>query len=121
MTTEVQRIGYCFKDGQPPEYATCGTVNGVWVSTIIRDSGCSCILVSEDVLPDIDVTGCRLVEVSDYLGRRDYFPEVRCYIKCPYYTGWAKILRTPISFCCVLIGIVPGARILCEEESESAE
>lgn len=69
----------------------------------------------------MDVTRCRLVEVYDYLGRRDYFPEVRCYIKCPYYTGWAKLLRAPISFCCILIGNVPGARKLCEEESEGAE
>ena len=107
------QIKYCRNDQNETnlnDYVTCGTVNGTWVSSILRDTGCSCILVSEDILPDIDSKDCKMVKVSDYLGRPNYFPQVRCYIRCPYFVGWANVLRAPIKFSSVLIGNVPGVR-----------
>lgn len=92
-------------------YVTSGTVNGTWVSDILRDTGCSCVLVSEDLLPDVDTTNCEMTKVSDYLGRSNYFPKVRCYLRCPYYVGWVNVLRAPIKFGSVLIGNVPGLGI----------
>ena len=105
-----EKVGFCFNDSTPRKFCASGSVNGARVSTIIRDTGCSCIIVSEQVLPDYDVSDCSLVEVADYLGRVNKFPLVRCYIKCPYFDGWTNALRAPIKFCCILIGNVPGAR-----------
>ncbi|KAK3880412.1 hypothetical protein Pcinc_015095 [Petrolisthes cinctipes] len=53
-----------------------GTVNSVRVSTILRDTGCTCIIVSENVLPDLDLSRCKKTKVADYLGRVDLFPQV---------------------------------------------
>lgn len=53
---------------------------------------------------------CKKVTVYDYLGRPDTFPVVRCYLKCPYYEGWADAIRAPIKFATAMIGDIPGAR-----------
>ncbi|XP_050708029.1 uncharacterized protein LOC126993204 [Eriocheir sinensis] len=52
---------------------------------------------------------CKKVTVYDYLGRPDTFPVVRCYLKCPYYEGWADAIRAPIKFATAMIGDIPGA------------
>ena len=104
-------VGFCFGDTSlGHNFMASGTVNGSRVSTILRDTGCSCIIVSESVLPDLDTTQCKMVKIADYLGREDSFPQVRCFIKSPYFDGWADVVRAPIKFCSVLIGNVPGAR-----------
>ena len=36
------------------EYLSSGSLNGKVVSRILRDTGCSCIIVSDGVLGDID-------------------------------------------------------------------
>lgn len=54
----------------------------------------------------MDTTDCRKVTVYDYLGRPNTFPIVRCYLKCPYYEGWADAIRAPIKFA---ISDIPGA------------
>ena len=91
---------------------TCGTVNGCNVSTMLRDTGCSNVIVSDKVLPDVDTSKCKFVTVSDYLGTENSFPLVRCYINCVYYRGWVDAIRAPIKFCAVLIGNVPGVEEL---------
>lgn len=70
-------VNFCWTDNSPRDFTTSGTVNGSWVSTILRDSGCSCIIVSEQVLPDADTSLCDYVSVADYLGHIDRFPVVR--------------------------------------------
>lgn len=92
------------------EFYVSGTINGSWVSTILRDTGCSCVVVSEEALPDVDTVGCERVKLADYLGREDSFPLVKCFIRCPYYVGWVMAVRAPIKFCSVLVGNVPGAK-----------
>ncbi|XP_076030915.1 uncharacterized protein LOC143019101 [Oratosquilla oratoria] len=75
-----------------------------------RDTGCNCVLVSKEAVPDPDVSLCPKVSVSDFLGRVNEFPVVRCYIRCPYYEGWVDAVRAPMKCASVLIGNVPGAR-----------
>ena len=94
----------------PVELLSCGTVNGARVSSILRDTGCSAIIVSEEVLPDVNLTACKRVEVFDYLGRRNVWPVVRCYISCKFFEGWVNAVRAPIKLCSVLIGNVPGVK-----------
>ncbi|XP_037779191.1 uncharacterized protein K02A2.6-like [Penaeus monodon] len=105
-----EKVSFSLSDSTPRKYLANGTVNGQKVSTILRDSGCSCVLISNEVLPDIDISNSKLVKVCDYLGRVDYFPQVRCYITCPYFVGWTNALRAPLKFCSVLIGNIPGVR-----------
>lgn len=62
------------EDKQQPKYCVSGTIIGTWTSTVVRDSGCSSLIVSEDALPAVDTTNCRQVTVLDYLGQADKFP-----------------------------------------------
>ena len=107
-STSSYQVQFCFEDSRPRDYVVPGTVNGCWVSTIHRDTACTCVLVANDVLPDVDPSVCKMARVVDYLGRVDYFPLVKCYIKCPYYEGWVEAVRAPLKFCSVLLGNVKG-------------
>ena len=77
------KVGFCFDTKESKKYVTAGTVNGAWVSTILRDTGCSCVIVSDNVLPDADIDRAEKVRVTDYLDRVDIFPKIKCYIRCP--------------------------------------
>ena len=105
------KVQFCMEDKDVSnECLTTGTVNGAWVSTILRDTGCNCVIVSDKVLPDADIDSVEKACVEDYLGRLDYFPKIKCYLRCPYYEGWVEALRAPIKFCGVLIGNIKGAK-----------
>ncbi|XP_050715223.1 uncharacterized protein LOC126997995 [Eriocheir sinensis] len=104
------QVGFCLSDKSIPKFSVSGTINGSWSSNIIRDTGCSCVIVSEDLLPDVDVESCPKVSLADYLGRVDKFPVVRCHLSCPYFTGWTEVVRAPIKFVGALIGNVHGVR-----------
>ncbi|XP_076044813.1 uncharacterized protein LOC143027412 [Oratosquilla oratoria] len=108
--TQPYKVGFCLSDRRVPHFQASGTINGAWVSTIIRDTGCSCVVVSDEILPDIDVPSCKKVYVTDYLGRVDSFPLVSCYLRCPYYEGWTDVVRAPIKVASVLIGNIPGVK-----------
>ena len=58
------KVGFCFSKPSTLQYFTSGTINGSRVSTIVRDTGCTCVLVSEEVLPDVDVSSCWKVPVD---------------------------------------------------------
>ncbi|XP_050704489.1 uncharacterized protein LOC126989931 [Eriocheir sinensis] len=45
-------IGFCWEDRKVSNYCVAGTINGAWTSAIIRDAGCSSLIVSEEALPD---------------------------------------------------------------------
>lgn len=68
-------------------------------------------MVSEEALPDVDVSQCPKILVTDYLGRVDSFPKVKCYLRCPYFDGFVEAVRAPIKFCSVLVGNVEGALV----------
>ena len=86
------------------EYLSSGSVNGKVAPRILRDTGCSCVIVSDRIMSDTDVSDCKKVTLYDYLGRADSFPVVRCYIECEYYTGYVDAVCAPIKFCDVLFG-----------------
>ena len=87
----------------------CGSVNGMPVSTICRDTGWSSVIISDAVLPHVEPVDDKNIDVYEYLGRMDTFPVVRCYLRCAYYDGYVDTIRAPIKFCSVLIGNIPGA------------
>ncbi|XP_068240172.1 uncharacterized protein [Palaemon carinicauda] len=87
----------------------CGTVNGITVSTILRDTGCTGVVVSEDLIPDPG-TNCSYSTLIDYLGKKDRFPIVKIYLKCNPFTGWVNAVRAPIKYCTVLLGNIPGVQ-----------
>ena len=72
------------------KFMCCGSVNDTPVSTICRDTGCSSVIISDSILPDTITTNVPNVDVHDYLGRMDTFPVIKCYLRCPYYTGWGE-------------------------------
>ena len=85
-------------------FITNGSVNGARVGSILRDSGCPFVIVAEEVLPDIDISNCEMKELECYIGRKDSFPVVRCYVKCPYFEGWVKAVRAPIKAYSLILG-----------------
>ncbi|MPC69064.1 hypothetical protein E2C01_063278 [Portunus trituberculatus] len=62
------RWGFCLSERRQPQYGVSGTINGAWTFAIVRNTGYSCILVSEVGLPDVDITNCRQARLMDYLG-----------------------------------------------------
>ena len=99
------------------KYVVAGTVNGSWVSSILRDSGCKHgIIVSEKVTPDADISNADTICLSDYLGREDIFPLVKIYLRCPLYEGWTMAARAPLAHCAVVLGNVPGVKDLVDTD-----
>jgi transposase InsO family protein len=104
----VQQISHAFDSRIPDKYMSHGTVNGANVSTIVRDTGCQCIVISKDVVPDAQLKNCKTTSLSDYLGRTNLFPYLKCYLKCKFYDGWVTAVIAPLKCCSVLVGNVPG-------------
>ena len=115
------KVNVCWEDNQPREYLSTGTVNGSRVSTIYRDTGCSTVVVANEVLPNIDLSQCPVTQVSDYLGNVNSFPVVRCYLKCDFYEGFVNAIRAPIKFCSVLLGNIPGVKNVNPTISDESE
>jgi hypothetical protein len=93
----VHRVNFTFSENTHRKYRSCGTVNGQSVSTIWRDTGCSAVIVADNVLPNIDINNCKTIKVSDYLGNVSKFPLCRIYLKCPFYCGWVEAIRAPLN------------------------
>ena len=94
------------------EYMTCGTVNGLNVSTIVRDTACEAVLVSNDCLPNVNLDNSNKITVCDFLGKPTSLPVARCYISCPFFEGFVNAIKAPLKYCSVLIGNVKGASIM---------
>ena len=109
-TTIPYKVRFCLEGHKLPNISVTGTINGFWSSSIIRDTGCSGVVVSEEALPDIDPSLCPKVQVADYLGRINEFPVVKCYLQCPFYTDWTDAVRVPIKFASALVGNIPGVQ-----------
>ena len=57
MKSDVQKtanvkVGFALDNKIPAGELVSGTVNGSRVSTILRDTGCSCFVVSDKLIPD---------------------------------------------------------------------
>ena len=110
IKNENYAVKVCFSSQISPKFMTCGTINGCNVSTILRDTGCSCVVVSEDVLPNITDENSPKVNLSDFLGNVTAFPVARCYLKCKYYDGWVDAVIAPIKCCSILLGNISGIK-----------
>ena len=106
--TYEHKVSYALDDSRFRDNMTSGTVNGMRVSSILRDTGASCIIISDELLPEYDLTKCKFITLNDYLGRADKFPVVKCYLDCKYFSGWVDAVRAPIRMCAVLVGNVEG-------------
>ncbi|XP_037779144.1 uncharacterized protein LOC119575564 [Penaeus monodon] len=74
------------------------------------DSGCSTIIVKDSLIPP-HVKRRKTITLYDYLGVGKTFPEIRCFIKSRFLTGWVNAVAAPIKFTDVLIGMVPGVKL----------
>ena len=80
-----QVIKRCLTGNYPNLGPFCaGKVNGLNVSTILRDTGCTCIMVSDKLFPYIQPNNLPKCTVSGYLGRKDNFPVTRAFLDCPF-------------------------------------
>ena len=82
-----------------------GSVNDVHVDSILRDTGCTSIIGSSKLFPNLNTNNCT-VTLLDYLGRSDKFPVINCKIKCPFYDCNYEAIVAPLKHCDVLIGNV---------------
>ena len=80
-TTPTYTVGFCLEVHKVLNFSVTVTINVSWSSSIIRDTRCSGVVVSEEALPDIDLSLCPKVQVADYLGRIDEFPVVKRYLR----------------------------------------
>lgn len=106
--SKINTVGVSFSKCIADEFMCQGTVNGFNVSTIVRDTGCGCVVVSSDVMHSVDTSHCKTEKLCDYLGRVDEFPVVKCYLKCKFFDGWVDAVVAPIKSCAVLVGNIPG-------------
>ncbi|XP_063601511.1 uncharacterized protein LOC134777606 [Penaeus indicus] len=74
------------------------------------DSGCSTIIVKDSLIPPY-VKRRKTITLYDYLGVGKTFPEIRCFIKSRFLTGWVNAVAAPIKFTDILIGMVPGVKM----------
>ena len=93
-----------------PNLSVTRTINGSWSSSIIRDTGCSGVVISKEALPDINPSLYPKVQVADYLGHIDEFSVIKCYLGCPFYTSWTDAVRALIKFASALVGNIPGVQ-----------
>ena len=116
---EQLKVNFSLDSRKPPvsKYMCQGKVNGIQTSTILRDTGCSGIIVSPKLIPNAVSIG--KVTLEDYLGRVDEFPKIRCYIDCKYFTGWVEAAYAPIKSCAVLLGDYTSALIEPRDEQSA--
>ena len=104
-----ENIARCFNETNYDAPFCNGTFNGSHVSTILRDTGCTCVVVSSELLPNLNASKYPKCVLTDYLGRGDEFPVVRGYLDCKWFQGWVQAVVAPIKFCSVLLGNISGA------------
>ena len=85
-----------------------GTINGI-TTDILRDTGCSTVVVKSNLVKSEQMTGetelCVLID-----GAAKRFPTAMVELDTPYYTGTTKALCMESPIQDVIIGNIPGAR-----------
>jgi len=109
VPTGNQVVRFCIRNDRPRKWVVAGTVNATLVTDIVRDSGCSAVVVLDKLVPTAVAHATRTVKMQDYLGRVDVFPVARVHISCPYFVGWTEAILAPLRNASALIGNVPGA------------
>ena len=92
------------REDMDKQYLSSGTVNGIFVSDIYRDTGCSTLVVSDKLVPKALLNDNRTEVLYDYLGRPSRWPVAEVYFHCNYFEGWRKAVVAPIKWCSVLVG-----------------
>lgn len=103
-------IGNAFNNASDSKFWCCGTVNGMYVSSILRDTGCNCVIISKSLLPNLNYDDMPLISVSDFLGIKHLLPQTSVFLKCMYYTGWVPALVAALPHYSVLIGNIDGVQ-----------
>ena len=76
---------------------------------VLRDTGCSGVIVSKDLVPESAYTGrSQTMVMVDYSSR--VVPEVKVSIDTPYYKGEVLALCVEKPFVGLIIGNIPSAR-----------
>ena len=76
---------------------------------VLRDTGCSGVIVSKDLVPESAYTGrSQTMVMVDYSSR--VVPEVKISIDTPYYKGEVLALCVEKPLVGLIIGNIPGAR-----------
>ena len=76
---------------------------------VLRDTGCSGVIVSKDLVPESAYTGrIQTMVMVDYSSR--VVPEVKVSIDTPYYKGEVLALCVEKPLVGLIIGNIPGAR-----------
>ena len=76
---------------------------------VLRDTGCSGVIVSKDLVPESAYTGrSQTMVMIDYSSR--VVPEVKVSIDTPYYKGEVLALCVEKPLVGLIIGNIPGAR-----------
>ena len=76
---------------------------------VLRDTGCSGVIVSKDLVPESAYTGrSQTMVMVDYSSR--VVPEVKVSIDTPYYKGEVLALCVETPLVGLIIGNIPGAR-----------
>ena len=76
---------------------------------VLRDTGCSGVIVSKDLVPESAYTGrSQTIVMVDYSSR--VVPEVKVSIDTPYYKGEVLALCVEKTLVGLIIGNIPGAR-----------
>jgi len=116
-TNNEAKVNFVFESELKPK--TCIIDNKGYVFNkpveVMLDSGCSTVVVKDTLVPVKYRLG-KLIKVYDYLGITKMFPQVRCFIKCKFFTGWVNARAAPIKFADVLVGLIPGVKLPCEDE-----
>ena len=106
-----EQVLFTFDDTQPRKFMSTGYLNGQSVPAVWRDTGCSCVMVSDKAISNYKIDPNKpLVTVYDYLGRSSKFPKCKVYLKCNYYEGFVDAVIAPLKFCDVLVGNIPGVK-----------
>ena len=104
----VEVVQFSWDRSQSLPFLSEGYVNGQRVSAVWRDTGCSCVLVSEDVLSKPLSDKSPRVTLCDYMGNPKEFPTERIYLKCGFFEGFTRAVIVPLKFCRVIVGNIPG-------------
>nr|XP_053641097.1 uncharacterized protein LOC128694815 [Cherax quadricarinatus] len=115
---KIEKVGRCFVDGNDQAPFCSGTVNGIKVSDILRDTGCTRIIILDKLFSNFKTFRVSSI-LSDYLGRENTFPTIRCYLKTKWFTGWTNAVLAPIT-CSVIVGNVKGAILPLEADLSSS-
>ena len=105
------RVQRAFNAPDPEGPMVDGSSNGIRLSSILRDTGCTCVIASSWLFPNLDTSELPNRVIYDYLGRANSFPVLKCYLKCELYTGWVDTVIAPLKFCAVLLGNIPGVKM----------